>query len=112
MDSLCLKNITFIFIFPAVYHKEYLGSHAPVRWEPENNDSFIGILERNNPSAKTKWYKIPTCWVFHNMNAYDDGDKIVMFVAKFPRIPMFGLDTKNPSPPFTEQPNSKLLNGR
>lgn len=96
------------FHFPAVYRREYLGTHNPIRWEPENNDSFIGILKRNDPKAKTKWYKIPTCWVFHNMNAYDDGDKVVMFVAKFPRIPMFGLDTENPSPPFTEQPHSKF----
>jgi carotenoid cleavage dioxygenase-like enzyme len=96
------------FHFPAVYRIEYLGSHNPIRWEPENNDSFIGILERNNPDAKTKWYKIPTCWVFHNMNAYDDGDKVVMFVAKFPRIPLFGLDTENPCPPFTEQPHSEF----
>ncbi len=96
------------FHFPAVFRIEYLGTHNPIRWEPENNDSFIGILERNNPDAKTKWYKIPTCWVFHNMNAYDEGDKVVMFVAKFPRIPMFGLDTKNPCPSFTDQPNSKF----
>jgi len=96
------------FHFPAVYRTEYLGTHNPIRWEPENNDSFIGILKRNDPNAKTKWYKIPTSWVFHNMNAYDDGDKVVMFVAKFPRIPMFGLDTPNPCPPFTEQPNSKF----
>lgn len=96
------------FHFPAVFRIEYLGTHNPIRWEPENNDSYIGILERNNTHAKTKWYKIPTCWVFHNMNAYDDGDKVVMFVAKFPRIPMFGLDTNNPCPPFTEQPNSKF----
>ena len=96
------------FHFPAVYRKEYLGTKNPIRWEPENNDSFIGILKRNDPNAKTKWYKIPTCWVFHNMNAYDEGDKVVMFVARFPRIPMFGLDTKNPSPPFTEQPHSKF----
>ena len=94
--------------FPAVYRKEYLGTRKPIRWEPENNDSFIGILERNNPEAKTRWYKIPTCWVFHNMNAYDEGDKVVIFVAKFPRIPMFGLDTKNPNPPFTEQPGSQF----
>lgn len=94
------------FHFPAVFRKEYLGTHKPIRWEPDGNDSFIGILERNNREAKTKWYKIPTCWVFHNMNAYDDGDKVVMLVAKFPRIPMFGLDTENPCPPFTEQPHS------
>jgi carotenoid cleavage dioxygenase-like enzyme len=97
------------FHFPAVYKREYLGTHQPIRWEPENNDSFIGILKRHDPAAKTKWYKIPTTWVFHNMNAYDDGDKVQMFVAKFPRIPMFGLDTENPSPPFTEQPNSQFV---
>jgi carotenoid cleavage dioxygenase-like enzyme len=94
--------------FPAVYRIGYLGTHKPIRWEPEGNDSYIGILERNNPKAKTKWYKIPTCWVFHNMNAYDDGDLVHIFVAVFQRIPMFGLDTENPSPPFTEQPNSKF----
>ena len=96
------------FHFPAVYRKEYLGTKQPIRWEPEGNDSLIGILKRNDTKAKTKWYKIPTCWVYHNMNAYDDGDNVVMVVAKFPRIPMFGLDTKNPSPPFTEQPQAVL----
>ena len=93
---------------PAVYQKEYLGTHKPIRWEPEN-DAFIGIMPRNEKNPKMRFYKIPTCWVFHNMNAYDEGDTVVMYVAKFPRIPMFGLDTENPSPPFTEQPNSKFV---
>ncbi len=92
---------------PALYHVENLGTTEPIRWEPENG-AYIGILPRNDRNAKTKWYPIPVCWVFHNMNSYDEGDKLVTLVAKFPRIPMFGLDTKNPSPPFTEQPNSKF----
>jgi len=92
---------------PAVYHKENLGTHEPIRWEPEYG-AYIGVLPRDERSAKIRWFKIPVCWVFHNMNSYDEGDKLVTFVAKFPRIPMFGLDTRNPSPPFTEQPGSQF----
>ncbi len=49
-------------------------------FEPERG-SFIGLLPRRASGAAIRWFAIPPCWVEHVVNAWDDGDAVVLDVC-------------------------------
>jgi carotenoid cleavage dioxygenase len=44
-------------------------------WEP-SKESYIGIMPRDGSVAEMRWFKRPSCFVFHFMNAYTEGNKV------------------------------------
>ncbi|WP_042429149.1 carotenoid oxygenase family protein [Streptacidiphilus anmyonensis] len=54
-------------------------------WE-EGRSARVGLLPRGG--TEVRWFEIEPCWVFHTLNAYDDGDRVVIDVVRYPR--MFG----------------------
>jgi carotenoid cleavage dioxygenase len=47
----------------------------PYAWEPERR-SFVGVFPRGAGGDAIRWYQTDACFVFHFMNAWDDGDRI------------------------------------
>lgn len=56
----------------------------PYRWNP-TYPARIGVLPRDGGSDDVRWFDIDPCYVFHTLNAYDDGDTIVLDVARHPK---------------------------
>jgi carotenoid cleavage dioxygenase len=55
----------------------------PIAWEPERG-ARIGVMPRRG--GNLRWFDVDTCYVFHPMNAYDDGDSVVVDVARYERM--------------------------
>ena len=75
---------------PAVLHLEDVKDPNVIRWEPSRG-ARIGVVDRDSPSAPLRWYSIPPCYIFHPLNAYDEGNTVVLDVVKFARLPLFDL---------------------
>jgi carotenoid cleavage dioxygenase len=58
------------------------GRSLPFRWMPEAG-SRIGVMPRLGESADVTWIGFDPVYVFHVLNAYDDGDVIVMDVVRY-----------------------------
>jgi carotenoid cleavage dioxygenase-like enzyme len=56
----------------------------PYRWNPHVK-ARIGLIPRNGESKKVKWFDAPTCYVYHIMNAFDDGANVIIDVVKHPK---------------------------
>jgi carotenoid cleavage dioxygenase len=66
----------------------------PCTWRPENG-ARIGVMDRGKESADVTWIDIEPCYVFHELNAYDEADgNIVIDVIKYPD--MFATDLYGP----------------
>lgn len=57
----------------------------PYRWDPDY-PARIGILPRDADGDAIRWFDIDPCYIFHTLNAYDDGDTVVVDVVKHPRM--------------------------
>lgn len=57
----------------------------PYHWDDEYESRF-GIMPRGGHAADTKWFNVKPCYVFHPMNAFDDGDEVVVDVARYPEM--------------------------
>ena len=79
------NNVIFMDL-PAVFNLELaLQGVMPIAWD-ENYPARLGVMPRTGTDADVVWYDIDPCYVFHPMNSYEDGDKIVLDVARFPHI--------------------------
>ena len=57
----------------------------PYRWNPDY-PARIGVLPRDAEGDAVRWFEIDPCYVFHTLNAYDDGDRVVVDVVRHPRM--------------------------
>jgi carotenoid cleavage dioxygenase len=57
------------------------GRELPYVWNPEHQPR-VGLLPRDG-SAGVRWIEVDPCWVFHCLNAYDDGDQVVMDLCQY-----------------------------
>ncbi len=76
-------------IFPLTGSMERaMRGQPPLAWEPEKG-SHVGVMPRSGSVDDMRWFETDPCFVFHPMNAYDDGDKIVAHVMQFEEAPLF-----------------------
>src|SRR6476659_4511377 len=52
------------------------GTSFPYMWD-EDYGARIGVLAREAPVDAIRWFDVDPCYVFHPLNAYDDGDRVV-----------------------------------
>ena len=88
-DFLVTKNHALFPILPLTGNLERAIKGGPAfAWEPEKG-SKIGILARNAPIETLRWFTADPCYVFHLMNAWEEGDKIFAHVMQYERAPLF-----------------------
>ncbi len=60
----------------------------------------IGILPRHATGDEIKWFETSPCWVFHTLNAYEDGDEVVLLACRSKQYPeVIGFAPRMPAPP-------------
>jgi carotenoid cleavage dioxygenase len=93
---------------PAVLHLGDARDSNTVRWQPSRG-ARIGVVLRDDPAAPVRWYEIPPCYVFHPMNAFDDGGAVVLDIVRYPRLPLFDAGGESRNPRFEEYPPGQLV---
>ncbi|MDA1073769.1 MAG: carotenoid oxygenase family protein [Proteobacteria bacterium] len=80
------QNHVIFMDLPAVFDMQLaMSGEMPIRWD-ESYPARLGVMPRNGNDAQVKWYEVNPCYVFHPMNSYEDGDRIVLDVARFSHI--------------------------
>jgi len=61
------------------------GVSFPYHWD-DDYGSRVGVMPRAGTADDIRWFEVDPCYVFHPMNAYDDGDDVVLDVVRHPRM--------------------------
>ena len=61
------------------------GTPFPYRWN-DAHQARVGLLPLHGRAQDVRWFEVASCYVFHPLNAYDDGDQVVLDVARHPRM--------------------------
>lgn len=86
---LTARHVVFMDL-PMVHDRGRPG--MPYAWDPEYG-ARLGVLRRDDPHGEVRWLEIDPCYVFHALNAHDDGDqRIVLHVSRYA-----ALDGRTPS---------------
>jgi carotenoid cleavage dioxygenase len=95
-DIAFTEKYILVFDLPTVFNIEAAmsGASLPYYWD-NNYDARIGLLPREGNADDVQWISIDPCYIFHPMNAYDDGDTVVLDAARHAR--MFDRERRGPS---------------
>ena len=82
-DMSLTERFVVIYDLPVVFDVEAATSGAgfPYRWDPDYR-ARVGLLDRDGGADDVRWFDVEPCYVFHPMNAYDDGDRVVLDVVR------------------------------
>jgi carotenoid cleavage dioxygenase len=69
------------------------GSAMPFRWDPEGS-TRVGVLDRGGDGSAISWVDTDPCYVFHIMNAFDEGPSVVLDVCRYDE--MFDIGVGGP----------------
>jgi len=58
------------------------GLKLPYTWNPAHQ-ARVGLLPRSGTAAGVRWFEVDPCWVFHTLNAYDDGGRVVVDLVQY-----------------------------
>jgi carotenoid cleavage dioxygenase len=66
--------------------KRMLQGDAAIKFEPELGARF-GVLPRHGKGSEIKWFAVSACFVFHTLNAYEDGEVVVLLACRTKEFP-------------------------
>lgn len=92
-DFAVTRSRIVLFDLPARFDLTALLAGDPgVRWDPSNG-ARIGVLDRQAIDAEVRWIEVEPFYVFHFLNAHDDGDRVVVTGCRSDRLGVtFGPD--------------------
>jgi carotenoid cleavage dioxygenase-like enzyme len=79
------EHVVFI-LCPIVFSFENMAQGKGLfSWEPERG-TRLGVIPRDGTTADVRWFETDACYVFHPMNAYEEGERIVLDVARYEQL--------------------------
>ena len=82
---------------PVLFGADGPTKGMPYGWVPSYG-SRIGVLPLEGPASAIRWVEIPTCFVFHGLNAHTEGDDVVLVVSRLDSAFVPGHDVITDSP--------------
>ena len=87
-DHVVFMDLPLLFD-PGVAITQQFDRDVPYRWDDEHQ-ARLGVLRRDDPYGRLRWFDIDPCFVFHIANAYDvtsaSGNSIVLEVLRYPEM--------------------------
>jgi carotenoid cleavage oxygenase len=83
----------------------------PYSWDPDY-PARVGVMRRDSDGSDVRWFEIEPCYVYHALNAFDDGDRVVADVVRHPST--FDANPHGPAegPPTLERWSFDLASGK
>lgn len=81
-DFAVTKDFLIFPICPVTLSIERARAGAPlIAWEPEKG-THVAIMPRDGGAEDRRWFAGPPCMAWHSMNAFNDGDRIIVDVCQ------------------------------
>ena len=91
-DCAITRQYTLVLDLPLCFDlNRAMKGKPPIQWEPDNG-ARIGVLPRHGDGSDIRWYDVSPGMVFHVMNAYEEGDEIVLDACRSEQTTMLQED--------------------
>ncbi len=94
-DMAITDDYSILMDLPLVIDPESakIGRHALLFLR--DTPARFGVIPRYGSQSDVRWFEAEPCYIYHTVNAYQDGDQIVMDVCRFrppgpPAVPLTG----------------------
>ncbi|MBT8078043.1 MAG: carotenoid oxygenase family protein [Gammaproteobacteria bacterium] len=105
-DFVVTSDYVLFPIFPLTADLDRAVSGGPpFAWEPEKG-TWVGVMRRSDSVDNIRWLRTDPCYVFHPMNAWNDGERIYADMMQFEEAPLFPHADGSPTDP--KKANARL----
>jgi carotenoid cleavage dioxygenase len=106
-DFAVTKDHVIFILCPLVFSFENMAARGGAfSWEPERG-TRLGVMPRSGGNADVRWFETDASYVFHPMNAYADGDAIVLDVARYGRLDFMSVQSLD-SPSYRDENAARM----
>jgi carotenoid cleavage dioxygenase-like enzyme len=85
-DFVTTRDFVIFILCPLVFSWENIEKKGSLfSWEPERG-TRIGVMPRDGGNSEVRWLSTDASYVFHPMNAYADGGRLALEVARFDKL--------------------------
>ena len=93
-DLAFTENYIVVFDLPVTLKMDGPPSSSfPYEWN-EDHQPRVGLMPRAKGAGEIRWFEVPSCFLFHAMNAFEDGDRVIVDFIRHQR--MFVTDLNGP----------------
>jgi carotenoid cleavage dioxygenase len=104
-DFMVTENHVLFPVLPLTGSLERAMAGGPAfAWEPEKG-SYVGVMRRDADVSTIRWFNTEACYVFHPLNAWEEGDKLYADVVRYNVAPLFPKADGSRG----ERPSSRLV---
>jgi carotenoid cleavage oxygenase len=95
-DMALTETQVLVLDLPVVFDLDLAmaGKSLPYRWDDDYTPR-VGLMPRAGSATDTVWIEVDPCYVYHPLNAYDDGGRVVVDLVVHPA--MFRVDQTGPN---------------
>ena len=81
-DFAITENYSIFLDLPMPFRPERIEKgQFPIMFEPETPSRF-GIIPRHGDSSEVRWFETASCFIWHTLNAYEEGDEVVLVACR------------------------------
>lgn len=81
-DFMITRDHAIFMDLPVVFNFENVSKGLPpIGWD-DDYGARIGIVPRMGTNADIRWFEVDPCYVFHPLNAFVEGDRVVCDVGR------------------------------
>jgi carotenoid cleavage dioxygenase len=84
--AITAKHTLFLDLPVTFSFQRLLRGQPILAFEPKQA-ARVGILPRHGKGDEVKWFDISQCYIFHTLNAHDEGDEVVLYACRMPTFP-------------------------
>lgn len=89
-DFAITEHYSIFLDFPLLFSLErMMQGQFPLVFDADQPARF-GIMPRHGTNADVRWFEGPSCYMFHTVNAYEDGDEVVLRGSRMQRTSVLG----------------------
>jgi len=82
-DFALTEKYVVLYDLPITFSQDSAkAGRFPYVWNP-THEARVGLLSRKDISRGTRWFPVEPCFVFHTLNAFDDGDRVCIDVIRY-----------------------------
>jgi carotenoid cleavage dioxygenase-like enzyme len=97
-DFAITENYTIFMDLPLTFNLERSQRGEPLMMFERDRPSRFGIVPRHGDNSNIRWFESPACYVFHTLNAYEEGDEVVLIACRMSSTTVLSSDDSQPDP--------------
>ncbi|GAX40064.1 carotenoid oxygenase [Tolypothrix sp. NIES-4075] len=89
-DFAITENYTIFMDLPLTFSPQRAQRGEPGIMFERDRPSRFGIVPRHGDTSNIRWFESPACYVFHTLNAYEEGNEVVLIACRMNSTTIFG----------------------